>query len=216
MRLRLVPPAALLAVLWACGGDSGSGERPRAPLPDAASLIPAAPAPQPTPTPAPGTASGDPTPLPAVPGRGGSGGSDGDASGCGSPSPPPVSRVGVKVHGGNGDRVLLDSTPLVGPDVEYCRTIGFTDGRSYCPVRPEGHPERIPCEAARVGRAADTGRVGPTWSAAGRRCDDSGDDTGCRNHPDNQFLVYAWGRGPFRACVASGVCGEIALESAAR
>ena len=32
----------------------------------------------------------------------------------------------------------MDSTPLVGPDGDYCLSIGFTDGRTICPLRPGG------------------------------------------------------------------------------
>jgi len=200
--------AALASVLavgvaaGSCGGDAKTPTQPER-LPNAAALIPAAPAPQPTPTPTPG-AEADVEPLPAVPGGG-------DAGSCGEPVPPPVSQINVKLHGQQSDRALLDATPLVGPDGGYCRRIGFTDGRSFCPVRPEGHPERQACEAARVGQASDTGRPGPTWSANGRPC--SGPDGGasCANHPGNQYLAYAYGAGRFRACAASGVCGEIVL-----
>ena len=93
----------------------------------------------------------------------------------------------------------------------YCRAIGFTDGRAFCPVRPEGHPERLACEAAVVGRASDTGRAGPTWSADGRRCTGPDGGTSCLNHRENQYLAFAYGAGVFRACAASGVCGEITL-----
>jgi hypothetical protein len=117
----------------------------------------------------------------------------------------------VKLHGQQSDRALLDATPLVGPDAEYCQRIGFTDGRSFCPVRPEGHPERQACEAARVGSASDTGRAGPTWSANGRPCNGLDGGVSCANHPGNQYLAYAYGAGRFRACAASGVCGEISL-----
>jgi hypothetical protein len=194
---------ALAASLVA--GSCGDGEAPTQPerLPNAAALIPAAPAPQPTPTPTPGAVTDD-EPVPAIPG--------GDVAGsCGPPVPPPVSQVNVKLHGQQADRALLDATPLVGPDAGYCRQIGFTDGRSFCPVRPEGHPERQACEAARVGRASDTGRPGPTWSANGRPCDGADGAASCVNHPGNQYLAYAWGSGRFRACAASGVCGEISL-----
>jgi hypothetical protein len=119
--------------------------------------------------------------------------------------------VNVKLHGGSGERSLLDSTPLVGPDAEYCRKVGFTDGRSICPVRPEDNPERQACEALRVGRASDTGRPGPTWSANGKRCNGPDGGTACMNHADNQYLVWAYGSGTFRACTAGGVCGELAL-----
>jgi hypothetical protein len=118
--------------------------------------------------------------------------------------------MNVHVHSSNADRTLLDVTPLVGPDVAYCQQIGYTDGRSFCPVRPDGHPERLACEAARVGVAADTGRVGPTWSVEGRHCDGSGLPL-CVNHDSNQFLAFAFGSGTFRACAQNGLCGEIAL-----
>jgi hypothetical protein len=201
----LVTGALVLAL--GCGHDS-STEPSQERLPNAASLIPTAPAPQPTPKPAEPPASEDP--WPAIPGGGGSG-STGSAADCGDPAPPSIATFGIKVHGGTADRLLLDSTPLVGPDVAYCRRIGYTDGRAYCPVRQEGSPERVACEAARVGRASDTGRPGPTWTVDGRRCDGSGDVTSCVNHPTNQFQVYAYGTGTFRACAANGACGELRL-----
>jgi len=203
---------AALVVVGLAAGSCGGGKQDRATppsYPDAAALIPTAPAPQPTPTPTPGSTP-DVDPLPAIPG--GTGDKGGTASaGCGEPAPPAVSRMNVKVHGRQEDRVVLDSTPLVGPDVAYCRQIGYDDGRAYCPVRPEGHPERQACETARVGRASDTGRPGPTWSANGKRCNGPDGGTSCLNHPDNQYLVFAYGAGTFRACTASGVCGELAL-----
>jgi hypothetical protein len=194
-------------VAGSCGEDGSTPAAPE-PLANAGTLIPSAPAPQPTPTPTPGT-SPAPDTFPAAPGSPADG--DGGASeGCGEPVPPAVSRFNVTVHGRLPGRVLLDSTPLVGPDAAYCRQIGFTDGRLHCPVRTEGNPERAACEAARVGRASDTGRVGPTWSANGKRCGEDG-GASCVNHPDNQFLVFAYGSGRFQACAATGVCGEITL-----
>jgi hypothetical protein len=108
----------------------------------------------PTPVPLPSaTAAPDPTPDPSIPPAG---------SGCGQPYPPPISQLKVKNHFHTPQYWIIDSTPLVGPDLGYCREIGFTDGRSYCPVRPEGHPERVACEAWAVGTAEDTGKPGPT------------------------------------------------------
>ncbi len=201
--------AALTLVLASCGGlVSCSGDKEqesRVTLPDGASLIPVAAAPSPTPRPSAEPPSEDP--LPATP-PGGTG--DGTSTGsCGAPVPPPISRINVHVYSSNADRVMLDSTPLVGPDVAYCRLIGYTDGRSFCPVRPDGHPERLACEAAGVGRATDTGRIGPTWSANGAPCNGSGGAGSCTNHPSNQFQVYTYGPGTFRACSQTGVCGEI-------
>jgi hypothetical protein len=188
---------------FSCGDGEEAPESDR--LPNAASYIPAAPAPQPTATPPPGETDAV-VPSPANPS-----GDRGATAGCGQPVPPPVSRFNVKVHGQQAGHTLLDATPLVGPDVLYCAKIGYADGRSFCPVRPEGHPERVACETARVGRASDTGRPGPTWSADGKRCNGPDSGASCLNHPDNQYLAYAYGAGTFRACGASGVCGELAL-----
>jgi hypothetical protein len=198
---RLAAPLVLLAAS-AC---STAPAEPTRPDPEGlASLIPAAPAPSPTvsPTPPP-----DDEPLPASPG---SGGGVGTAS-CGAPVPPKIARVNVKVHSSQGGHVVLDATPLVGPDGGFCAAIGYTDGRSFCPVRPDGHPEREACEALRVGRADDTGRVGPTWSAGGRECRGPDTDAPCLNHPANQYLVFTYGAGTFRACASNGACGQITL-----
>jgi hypothetical protein len=200
--------AALAAGLAA--GSCGDGENvPTAESrpPDVAALIPTAPAPQPTPTPTPGAVPDDDI-IVVTPGGDGGGATSGT---CAEPFPPPVSRFNVKVHSHQVDRYVLDATPLVGPDAEYCRRIGFPD-RTICPVRPEGDPERQACEAALVGVADDTGRPGPTWTANAGACD--GADHGgasCANHPGNQYLAFAWGAGVFRACAASGVCGRIDL-----
>ena len=192
-------------VVFAGGGCGTAPEEPTRPESAAlASLIPAAPAPSPTVSPTPPT---DDQPLPAQPG---SGGGAGTAS-CGAPVPPRIARLNVKVHSSQPSHVVLDATPLVGPDTSYCAQIGYTDGRSFCPVRPEGHPERETCEALRVGRASDTGRIGPTWSAQGRECRGADTPARCLNHPDNQYLVYTYGAGTFQACSSGGACGQITL-----
>jgi len=128
-------------------------------------------------------------------------------SGCGKPYPPPVTRFKVKVHLTSGDVKTIDSTPLVGPDLAYCAAIGFTDGRSVCPVRAEGASDREACEAWRVGFAADTGRVGPTWTYEGEPC--TGPQMGCENHPGNQFQVQAYRLGHYQACAENGACGQV-------
>jgi hypothetical protein len=159
---------------------------------------PAAPSPTPTPDPSPDPGpSATPAPPP-------------DGSGCGSPVPPELSQINVKVHLRGGETWVLDSTPLVGPDAEYCAKIGFTDGRSICAVRPEGNPEREACELYVTGRAADTGRPGPTWYLGVSFC--SGRAAGCENHPDNQYQVLAYRGGTYRACGKNGVCGEVAVD----
>ena len=165
----------------------------------------ATPAPKPTPTPAPGPppAPGPtpaPTPEPTPPPG---------SSGCGSPTPGPLSKIEAKLHIRGANKYTLDTTPLVGPDADYCRKIGFTDGRRYCPPRVEGHPERPFCDGMLMGRARDTGRIGPTWTIDGSPCTL---DRGCENHPDNQFSVFAYKTGLYEACAESGVCGSVAVD----
>jgi hypothetical protein len=131
-------------------------------------------------------------------------------SGCGRPFPPPISRVKLKVHFRSGEYWTLNSTPLVGHDPTYCAEIGYTDGRTLCPVRPEGHPERIACEAWAVGEAVDTGRVGPTWALEDNYC--TGPESGCQNAADNQFLLWAYASGRYSACVSNGACGFLNVD----
>jgi hypothetical protein len=116
----------------------------------------------------------------------------------------------AKVHIRGANAVTLDATPLVGPDAQYCKTIGFTDGRLFCAVRPEGNPQRSACELYAVGRAKDTRRAGPTWSLDGQFC--VGSASGCENHPDNQYLLLAYRSGSYRACAENDVCGEVTVE----
>jgi hypothetical protein len=132
-------------------------------------------------------------------------------SGCGRPYPPPISRFNVKVHLRAIEYYTLDATPIVGPDSAYCAAIGYTDGRSLCPVRPEGADDRTECEAWRIGSAADTGRVGPTWTnGEGAYC--SGPDTRCENAPDNQFQLRVYASDTFEACAENGACGQFLFE----
>jgi hypothetical protein len=173
---------------------------PSDPLADG-SLIPDAPLATPTPTP-------EVPALPTDPG-GGSGSGTGDVNGgCGEPQPPRISRVAVGVLHSQPTQRVLNSSPLVGPDGAYCKAIGYTDGRLFCPLRPDGHPEREACEALQVGRATDTGRIGPTWTVNGRSCLGTPGAASCGPHPDTQVLALTYGAGIFRACVAGGICGE--------
>jgi hypothetical protein len=128
-------------------------------------------------------------------------------SGCGKPYPPPVTRIKVYVHFEAEEFDTLDATPLVGHDVLYCAAIGYTDGRSLCPVRPEGHPEREACEAWAVGNAEDTGRPGPTWTnTQGNYC--TGGDSGCMI-ADNQYALWVTESGTYTACATNKACGSV-------
>lgn len=196
MGKRLGLAGCLCVVMGAC--STAHEELPTLPGPSEASLIPNEPTATPTPPPAV-------APLPANPGGGGAGGLSGS---CGPPAPPSISRVNISVLRTQPARRLLNATPIVGPDGAYCRLIGYTDGRLFCPVRPDGHPEREACEAFQVGPATDTGRIGPTWTANGHPCLGNTGGTSCLNHSDNQFLVFAYGAGTFKACTAGGTCGR--------
>ncbi len=116
----------------------------------------------------------------------------------------------MKVHQRGAEAWTLDSTPLVGPDAAYCASIGFTDGRTVCPVRQEGNPERQACELYVTGRATDTGRPGPTWSSANGLC--TGRASGCENTADNQYQLRIFQGGVFKACGKNGVCGEVQAD----
>jgi hypothetical protein len=175
---------------------------------------PGTPTPTPTPATAPPPAPAPPAPAPTPPPEetpsGGGGGGGGGADGCGAPLPPAISKVKVKIHIRGVNKYTLDSTPLVS-GAKYCAKIGFTDGRTRCPVRPEGHPERHACEAYAVGLAEDTGRTGPTWTRNSSYCTDE-DHSGCENHPDNQYLLWAYKSGFYEACVKGGVCGSVDVD----
>jgi hypothetical protein len=159
-----------------------------APSPDPSAPPAPGPTPEPSPTPPP-EPEDEPPPE--------------DTFGCGEPLPPPIGRVNVKIHFARSAKWTLDSTPLTG-DWKYCKKIGFTDGRNNCPVRPEGHPERKACEEYAVGYAEDTGRTGPTWFRDKKHCD----GTACENSPTNQYQVFAYLSGTYKACVKSGACGR--------
>jgi hypothetical protein len=161
-------------------------------------VLGAAPTPSPSPSPEAGS---EPSPPPT--------GTEGAAE-CGQPLPPAISTINVKVHLRGTENWILDSTPLVGPDATYCKTIGFTDGRATCPVRPEGNPQRGACELYAVGRAKDTNKPGPTWYFNDRFC--TGKTSGCENNGDNQYLLNTYVSGTFKACATSGVCGEVDVQ----
>ncbi len=128
-------------------------------------------------------------------------------SGCGRPYPPPVRKFDGKVWLPGNEYATLDSTAKVGPDPAYCESIGYTDGRVFCPVRADHGPEREACEAWRVGKAKDTGRPGPTWTFNGHYC--TGPESGCQNHPYNQYNLWVYTNGTFVMCAENGVCGSV-------
>jgi hypothetical protein len=162
------------------------------------STPPTQPTPPPTPTPTP-----TPTPV---------------ALSC-NPTPPPLYGIRVKIHEGEGSfRKVLDSRPLVVNVDGYCEKVVGESGR-FCVVRREGEPGAADCDRMAVGKAGDTGRWGPTWIWDGKPCTAEGETTpGCKNHPNEQFLVIAKGPGKYAACaspdvpVAGDRCGELEVN----
>ena len=90
-------------------------------------------------------------------------------SGCGKPYPAPIHHFNAKVHMKGREYHTLDSTPIVGPDANYCAAIGYTDGRAWCPVRTEGSRDRVECESWRVGKARGHGARRPDLAVQGWR-----------------------------------------------
>jgi hypothetical protein len=123
-------------------------------------------------------------------------------SGCGYPYPGPVVHMNCTIHMLASDVYTLDSTALVAGH-DYCTLIGFVD-RDTCPVRPEGSPERVPCENWRLGNARDTGRPGPTWTTNGQYC--TGPASGCANHPSNQHQLLVYKAGSYQVCANDAPC----------
>jgi hypothetical protein len=169
--------AATLALVFpACGGGGGSN-----------------PTPVPTPTPAPTTPAATPTP-----------GVGGLPPGfvC-DPTPPPLYGIHVKIHLDSGAlRKTLDSRPRVINMDGYCGKAGFGAGDKFCWTRQEGDPQAEACDYLAMGRAADTGRWGPTWYWESKLCVAQTGQLGCTNHPDNQFLLNIRGDGTYEACAA--------------
>jgi len=69
------------------------------------------------------------------------------ARACADPRPSaPIAKVKPKLFNVGVAKVTLDVAFLFGPDPAYCKAAGWTDGRQFCPVRPEGAPDLEACE----------------------------------------------------------------------
>jgi hypothetical protein len=141
---------------------------------------------------------------------------------CGLPSPPPLIGMKVSVQTASGPaRWRLDSKPIVKNVDGYCQAVGL-DGKQ-CETRPEGSNQREACDALVVGKATDTGRVGPTWFSDFGAClpTEIGTQNGCINDTVNQFLAIAKGAGSYLACASNdwpladggSRCGGCTLKS---
>lgn len=138
-------------------------------------------------TPVPPAATPAPTPKPVA--------------ACGSPTPAPLYSFRMKVLNDQGYKKVLDSKPLVGKDAAYCTSIG--EPGEICIARSEDAVDAIGCNYAVAGIASQTGRPGPNWYWNDKPCraaNTGGDEPGCRQHPTDQFLVFAFGPGTYSAC----------------
>lgn len=153
--------------------------------------VPSGSAPAADPSSAAPTANADPS-LQAPPGY----------NGC-WPKPPGLSRIKLDLMGGNGNRRVVDSTPIV-CSANYCSAVGFV-GRGCCPARPEGDPMRVKCEGELLGRNS-AGQIGPRWTYKG--------NGGVETHPANPFLAFGYGVGWVGACSnISPVCNWIYVDN---
>lgn len=106
------------------------------------------------------------------------------------PKPPPLNHINLNLMGGNGNRRVVDSTPIVCAR-DYCAAVMHDPNRGCCPLRPEGDPMRGKCEAEVMGKDKD-GRVGPRWQFKG--------NGGVEKQPDNAYLAWGYGNGWVGAC----------------
>ena len=119
------------------------------------------------------------------------------------PRPPGLHHINLHLMGGNGNRRVVDSTPIVCSG-SYCSAVGFS-GRGCCPLRPEGDPMRVECEGAVLGRNRE-GKIGPRWTYKG--------NGGVEVQPVNPFLAWGYGNGWVGACSnISPVCSWIEVKN---
>jgi len=122
-----------------------------------------------------------------------------------NPTPPAIYGIRIAVVDAATYRKTLKATPLVANYDGYCGKVGFDPNQMYCTTRTDTDPARAACDAVAVGRAGDTGRMGPIWYWEGKACAQTGDQQGCENHPTDQFLAYAKGGGEYAACAAPNI-----------
>lgn len=101
----------------------------------------------------------------------------------------PRFEIKAKMHG-----AVTDSTPIVSPHAcEYCASIGMGElgpgvPRCGCPVRPDGHPDRVECENVLL--VPPSGKYGPKWVKKGSKVALVGCDLAPETEPcvtDNPF-----------------------------
>ena len=74
-----------------------------------------------------------------------------------------------------------------------------------------GRPGASRVRGLRGGPGGGHGRAGPTWTRNSGYC--KGESSGgCENHPDNQYLLWAYKGGYYEACVKGGTCGSVDVD----
>jgi hypothetical protein len=181
-------------LVCACAWIAGCGGPNPSTTPNPVSSTTPTPAPTPIPVPTP-------TPTPAE-------------IACNNPSPPPLHTFRVKVHSDLGYKKILDSRVMVGYDAAYCATLGYPG--DICVVRDENAPDAVTCNNFVAGKSSQTGRWGPNWYWNDQPCraiGEGGDAPGCKQHPTNQFMLFAFGPGTYAACGDDDrVCKEIVIK----
>jgi hypothetical protein len=92
----------------------------------------------------------------------------------------------------------VDSTPVVVNQLEFCQAIGMGEiggvPRASCPVRPDGHPDRVACE---------------DWLREGPPTRDSRNGQDCTPNNTDNPAAFLNGTGNCRMCnPARTVCSE--------
>lgn len=107
----------------------------------------------------------------------------------------PAYEIKARLHTmGNGD-----STPVVVRQEPFCAAIGlspYADGqpRASCPVRPDGHPDRVVVE---------------NWLLFGGIVRDSRNGQDCTPHNTDNPAAFLWGTGNCRMCnVPKTACSD--------
>ena len=55
-------------------------------------------------------------------------------------------------------------------------------------------------------------RAGPVPRGTATVSSAPGSVSGCENHEDNQYLLYVYKGGLYKACTRDGVCGEVLAD----
>jgi hypothetical protein len=119
----------------------------------------------------------------------------------------------VRVHSDLGHAKVVEARAVVS-GAAYCNAFGYPG--ETCVVRDEGMREANTCGSPLTGISSQTGRYGPNWYWNEKPCrgaQDSDGGPGCKQHPEDQFLIIASGPGTYSACGDNGrVCHALEVR----